>query len=94
VNATPLLFSALKSDVSLSESERFRKKKKIDRETAYFSLKRGVKAKIDIFPLFLSFFPLCYITSPITIMEDLRITGYNALLTPAFLQEELPMVSS
>jgi 3-deoxy-7-phosphoheptulonate synthase len=26
-------------------------------------------------------------------MEDLRITGYNALLTPAFLQEELPMVS-
>ncbi|ORX61725.1 3-deoxy-7-phosphoheptulonate synthase [Hesseltinella vesiculosa] len=24
-------------------------------------------------------------------MEDLRITGYNALLTPAFLQEELPM---
>ncbi|ORZ05981.1 3-deoxy-7-phosphoheptulonate synthase [Absidia repens] len=24
-------------------------------------------------------------------MEDLRITGYNALLTPTFLQEELPM---
>ncbi|KAI8059243.1 3-deoxy-7-phosphoheptulonate synthase [Gongronella butleri] len=24
-------------------------------------------------------------------MEDLRITGYNALLTPAFLQEELPI---
>jgi 3-deoxy-7-phosphoheptulonate synthase len=27
-------------------------------------------------------------------MEDLRITGYNALLTPAFLQEEFPPVSS
>lgn len=26
-------------------------------------------------------------------MEDLRITGYNALLTPAFLQEEFPAVS-
>lgn len=26
-------------------------------------------------------------------MEDLRITGYNALLTPAFLQEEFPPVS-
>lgn len=26
-------------------------------------------------------------------MEDLRITGYNALLTPAFLQEEFPTVS-
>ena len=26
-------------------------------------------------------------------MEDLRVTGYNALLTPAFLQEEFPTVS-
>jgi hypothetical protein len=25
-------------------------------------------------------------------MEDVRITGYNALLTPAFLQEEFPAV--
>lgn len=25
-------------------------------------------------------------------MEDLRVTGYNALLTPAYLQEELPAV--
>jgi hypothetical protein len=26
-------------------------------------------------------------------MEDVRITGYNALLTPSFLQEEFPPVS-
>lgn len=25
-------------------------------------------------------------------MEDLRVTGYNALLTPAYLQEEFPAV--
>jgi hypothetical protein len=26
-------------------------------------------------------------------MEDLRVTGYNALLTPSFIQEEFPAVS-
>lgn len=26
-------------------------------------------------------------------MEDLRVTGYNALLTPSFVQEEYPTVS-
>jgi hypothetical protein len=27
-------------------------------------------------------------------MEDLRVTGYNALLTPSFVQEEYPTVST